>query len=112
MIPPGSVAIDGIYLSPTGQLPPPGTQVDFTATSATNSAITASQALSFTVPAIQAPTLSLSPATFSTTSGTAVIQHAHTSIDEKCSGHRAVRTFAICIVGCGSIVDATPDDYA
>ena len=41
-------------------------------TSATNSAITASQPVSFTVPAVQALTLSTSPATFSTTPGTAV----------------------------------------
>jgi transglutaminase-like putative cysteine protease len=75
VIPPGSVAVDGLYLSPTGQLPAPGTQVSFTvtATSATNSAITASQLVSFTVLAIQALTLSPSPATFSTTPGTAVM---------------------------------------
>jgi uncharacterized membrane protein len=75
VIPPGSVAVDGIYLSPTGALPAPGTQVSFTVTvtSATNSGITASQLVSFTVPAIQALTLSASPTALSTTPGTATM---------------------------------------
>ena len=47
LIPPGSMATDGIYLSPVGPLPAPGTQVNFTVTvtSASNPAITVSQPL-------------------------------------------------------------------
>ena len=75
VIPPGSVATDGIYIVPTGALPAPGTQVNFTVTvtSASNSAITASQALSFTVPAIQALTMTASPTALSTTPSTGVM---------------------------------------
>jgi Transglutaminase-like superfamily/LVIVD repeat len=73
-IPAGTIASDGIYLVPTGQLPAPGVQVSFTVTvtSATSPSVTASKLVSFTVPAVQALTLSLSPTALSTTPGTAV----------------------------------------
>ena len=73
-IPAGAIASTGIYLSPTGNLPAPGTQASFTVTaaSASNASIHASQNVTFTVPAVQGLTLSASPASFSTTPGTAV----------------------------------------
>jgi len=73
-IPAGALAVAGLYLAPSGNLPPQGTQVSFTvtATSVSNPAITASQNVTFTVPALQLLTLSASPSTFATTPGTAV----------------------------------------
>jgi probable HAF family extracellular repeat protein len=73
-IPPGSTAIVGLYLTPVGALPSPDTVVPFTvaATSTSNPSITASQALSFTVPAVQALTLQASPSQFAGTPGTPV----------------------------------------
>ncbi len=74
LIPPGSMATDGIYLSPVGPLPAPGTQVNFTVTvtSASNPAITVSQPLQFIVPAVQAIMMSASPAMLSTTTANPV----------------------------------------
>jgi uncharacterized repeat protein (TIGR01451 family) len=73
-VPAGATAMVGIYLQPSGPLPAPGTQTSFpvTATSTTNAPITATQTLSFTVPTIDAVTLTATPAAVSTTPGTAV----------------------------------------
>ena len=70
-IPPGRTATIGIYLGPDGQLPPPGTQVEFTvaATSSTNAAITESQVRTFVVPAVHAITLDADPPEVTTTPG-------------------------------------------
>ena len=60
-IPAGRMGILGLYLRPSGQLPAPGTQVSFTviATSTTNPAVTQTQDVKFTVPAIDAGRLRL-----------------------------------------------------
>ena len=64
-VPAGQTGILGIYLQPnTGQpIPPPGTQLSFTvtATSTTNSSITQTQTETFTVPAIDAVTVTGNP---------------------------------------------------
>ncbi len=69
-IPAGQTGIVGIYLQPA-TTPPPGVNNSFTvtATSATDSAITQSQTVHFTVPAINALTITASPATVSTVPG-------------------------------------------
>jgi uncharacterized membrane protein len=74
-IPSGQTGVVGVYLQPNGsQLPPPGTQVSFTvtATSTSNPAITATQNVSFTVPAIDAVTVTATPTAVNTTPGTPV----------------------------------------
>ena len=72
-VPGGATGIDGIYLMPNpGQpLPAPGTVVSFavTATSTTTSSITQTQTEMFTVPDIDAVSLSSSPASLSSTPG-------------------------------------------
>jgi uncharacterized membrane protein len=62
-IPPGATAVLGIYLQPTGQVPPPGTPVSFavTATSASNPAIKVTQTESFIMPSVDGLTLSGDP---------------------------------------------------
>src|SRR5208282_5390352 len=66
----------GIYLQPNaGQpIPAPGTVLSFTvtATSTTDSSITKTQTVSFTVPSIDAVTLSASPTALSTTPGSPI----------------------------------------
>jgi uncharacterized membrane protein/transglutaminase-like putative cysteine protease len=73
-IPAGQTGIVGLYLQPSGQIPSPGTQESFTvtATSTSNPAITATQTLTFTVPAIHAVTLSVDPPAVSTIPGVGV----------------------------------------
>jgi hypothetical protein len=75
-IPAGQTGIVGIYLQPnTGQtLSAPGTVLPFTvkATSTTNSAITKTQTVTFTVPAIDAVTVTGNPTSLGTTPGTGV----------------------------------------
>ncbi len=75
-VPAGQTGILGLYLQPdTGQpIPPPGTMLSFTvtATSTTNPAITQSQVVAFTVPAIDALTVTSNPVALSTTPGAAV----------------------------------------
>jgi uncharacterized membrane protein len=75
-IPAGQMGIVGIYLQPnTSQpIPAPGTQLSFTvtATSASNPAITQSQTETFTVPNIDAVTLSSNPPSLNTTPGAPV----------------------------------------
>ena len=75
-VPAGQNGILGVYLQPTsGQPSPPmGTQLSFTvtATSTTNAAITQTQTETFTVPAIDAVTVTASPATVATTPGVPV----------------------------------------
>ena len=75
-IPAGQMGFVGLYLMPNpGQpLPAPGTQLSFTvtATSTTDSKITQSQSVSFTIPAIDAVTVTSSPTSVNTTPGTAV----------------------------------------
>jgi hypothetical protein len=70
-IPAGGVAVAGIYLTPSGALPAPGTVVPFSVavTSTTNSAITASSSLSLTVPAVQAINVTANPTSLSTVPG-------------------------------------------
>ena len=64
-VPAGVTGLAGLYLQPnTGQpIPPPGTPLSFTvtATSTTDSAITKSQVVTFTVPQIDAVTLTSDP---------------------------------------------------
>ena len=73
-VPAGATGFDGIYLVPNaGQpLPAPGTVVSFTvrATSTTNPAITQTQTASFTVPDIDAVSLTSAPTSLSSTPGT------------------------------------------
>ena len=73
-IPAGQTGIVGVYLMPTGQIPAPGTQVSFTvtATSTSNPTITQTQTAQFTVPAIDAVTLTSNSASVSTTPGAPV----------------------------------------
>ena len=73
-VPAGQTGIVGIYLQPTDQLPPPGTlfSFDVTATSASNPAITQTQTVTFTVPAIDAATLSSNPTVLNTTPAASV----------------------------------------
>jgi uncharacterized membrane protein len=71
-IPAGQTGTLGIYLQPTGsQLPAPGTQVSFnvTATSTTNSAITQTQDVLFTMPPINAVNVSDDPTQVNTLPG-------------------------------------------
>ena len=72
-VPAGHTGILGLYLQPNlGQpIPPPGTQLTFTvtATSTTNAVLTKSQLVSFTVPAVDALTLTSSPTSVNTTPG-------------------------------------------
>ncbi len=74
-VPAGETGILGIYLQPNpGQpIPAPGTQLSFTvtATSTTDSSITETQTETFTVPAIDAVTVTASPTAVSTTPGVA-----------------------------------------
>ena len=64
-VPAGQTGILGLYLQPdVGQpIPPPGTMLSFTvtATSTTDSTITQSQVVAFTVPAIDALTVTSNP---------------------------------------------------
>ena len=75
-VPAGQTGILGLYLQPnTGQpIPPPGTVLSFTvtATSTTDPTITQSQVVTFTVPAIDALTVTSNPVALSTTPGAAV----------------------------------------
>ena len=75
-IPAGQTGIVGIYLQPNpGQpIPPPGTQLSFTvtATSTTDPSITQTQTETFTVPEIDAVTLTSDPSSVNTTPGTPV----------------------------------------
>jgi uncharacterized repeat protein (TIGR01451 family) len=72
-VPAGQTGILGLYLQPnTSQpIPPPGTQLSFmvTATSASNSSITQSQVVTFTVPTIDFVNISSNPPEVSTTPG-------------------------------------------
>ncbi|HWB10387.1 MAG TPA: DUF4214 domain-containing protein [Pirellulales bacterium] len=73
-VPAGDTGIVGLYLQPAGTtLPPPGTILSFTvtATSTTNPAITHSVNVSFTMPAIEAATVTSTPAEVATTPGVA-----------------------------------------
>ncbi len=73
-VPAGQTGILGLYLQPTGtQLPAPGTIVSFTvtATSATDTSITKTVTVSFTMPAITAATVTSNPPAVSTTPGAA-----------------------------------------
>jgi len=67
-IPAGQTGIVGLYLVPTGQIAAPGTQESFTvtATSTTDSSITQTQTETFTVPAIDAVTVTSNPAVVNT----------------------------------------------
>jgi uncharacterized repeat protein (TIGR01451 family) len=72
-VPAGGMGVLGVYLQPAGsQLPPPGTNVSFTvtATSTTNASITKTIDVSFTMPAIEAVTVTSAPITVATTPGT------------------------------------------
>ena len=75
-VPAGQTGILGLYLVPSpGQpLPAPGTKLSFTvtATSTSNSKISQSQVETFTVPGIDAVTVTSQPASLSTTPGTPV----------------------------------------
>ncbi len=73
-VPAGRTGIVGLYLLPTGTLPAPGTQLSFTvtATSTTNPTITQTQTETFTVPAIDAITVSGTPPTLDTSPGTPI----------------------------------------
>ncbi len=77
-VPAGQTGILGLYLQPnTGQpIPPPGTVLTFhvTATSTTNSAITKTQIVTLTVPAIDALTVTGNLASLNTTPGTPVAE--------------------------------------
>ena len=79
-VPGGQTGILGLYLQPTGtQLPPPGTQLSFTvtATSISNPAITKTVTEKFTVPDIDAVTLSSDPPQVSTVPGVAGTAQLH-----------------------------------
>jgi uncharacterized membrane protein len=73
-IPAGQTGVVGLYLEPTGQVPPPGTPASFTvtATSATSPAVTATQTEDFTVPTIPGVNLSADPTSLSTAPGVPV----------------------------------------
>ncbi len=73
-IPAGETGQVGIYLRPSGQLPPPGTDASFSVrvTSTTDPSITETVDHSFTVPEIHGVTLTADPSTAATTPGAAV----------------------------------------
>ena len=73
-IPAGGTSIAGVTLLPTGLLPPPGAQGTFTvtATSTTNPAITQTETVTFTIPTLDAVTVTADPATVNATPGAAV----------------------------------------
>jgi uncharacterized membrane protein len=75
-VPAGQTGILGLYLQPTaGQpLPAPGTPLSFTvtATSTTDPSITQTQTVSFTMPQVDAVTVTNNPVEVSTTPGTVV----------------------------------------
>jgi hypothetical protein len=72
-VPAGETGILGLYLQPNAgaTLPPPGTQFTFdvTATSATNPAITQTVPVTFTMPAVQAVSVTDNPAQVNTLPG-------------------------------------------
>ena len=70
-IPAGQTGILGVYLQPTGSLPAPGTQVTFTATATSESDPTITQTVNvtFTIPEIDAVTLTPLPTTVNITPG-------------------------------------------
>src|SRR5262249_53335062 len=72
-VPAGQTAELGLVLRPTGALPPPGTIASFTVTvtSTGNPAVTQTQTETFTVPNIDAVTLSSNPAQVNTVPGVA-----------------------------------------
>jgi uncharacterized membrane protein len=73
-IPAGETGVIGIYLEPTGQLPPPGTRVSFTVSvsSTTDPAITSTGTQSFTIPEMHGISLASIPASPSSTPGVPV----------------------------------------
>lgn len=74
-IPAGETGIVGIYVVPNaGTVPAPGTQITFTltATSTSHPAVTATQTESFTMPTVDAVTLSVDPTTVTTVPGNGV----------------------------------------
>lgn len=74
-VPAGQTALVGLYLQPTGPLPPPGTLVPFTVnvTCTTDASLSASQSPTFTVPAIDAVSITGARA-LSTTPGAPVTE--------------------------------------
>jgi uncharacterized membrane protein len=70
-VPAGETAVVGLYLAPSGQLPPPGTTASFTvtATSTATAAITATEAESFVVPEVHGLTIVSDPQVLNTTPG-------------------------------------------
>ena len=66
-IPAGQTGLVGVYLVPSGTLPPAGTDLSFavTATSQTDTSLTQTQSVSFAMPAVAGLTLSANPASVS-----------------------------------------------
>ena len=91
-VPAGQTGILGIYLQPnTGQtLPAPGTVLSFTvtATSTTNSAITKTQTVTFTVPAIDAVTVTGNPTSLGHHAWHRGRRHAHVHQRRQRAGDR------------------------
>ena len=73
-IPAGQTAEVGLCLTPTGEIPAQGSTISFgvTATSTTNPAMTQAQTVTFTIPAIDAVTISDNLTSLNTTPGTPV----------------------------------------
>lgn len=73
-VPAGRTGLVGIYLRPNGTIPPPGTQLSFTvtATSTTDPTRTQTQTVTFTVPAIDALSITSNPPSVNTTPGAPV----------------------------------------
>ena len=71
-VPAGATAEIGLCLHPTGAIPPPGTPLSFAVavTDTADPAVTTTATESFTMPRVDALTLSANPATLNTTPGT------------------------------------------
>ena len=117
-VPAGDVGETGIYLVPTDQVPPPGTPISITVTAASitpvspqrsavlfaaapnraDSALTATQSLSFPMPEVHGVTLVSTPAAPETTPGMPVT----TTINVKAVGNmpETVTLVAACRRGC------------
>jgi transglutaminase-like putative cysteine protease len=73
MVPAGATGIAGVYLVPTGQIPEQGTAANFsvTAASTTSASLTQTETENFTIPAIDAVTVTSNPAAVNTAPGAA-----------------------------------------
>lgn len=106
-IPAGETGTLGLYLEPTsGVLPTVGTVITFdvTATSATNSSITQTRTVSFTVPEIRAVTTTATPTALFTVPGTSV----SSSLDLHAVGNTSANVELTLVASSGLTVTGLP----